>query len=73
MSTYERGSRASFKSEPGPLEVKSLQLIEMSFLGDKSAVQDLLLSGHVSPDVADASGFTPLQAAAVSRGCDCHT
>lgn len=65
VSTFEHGPRTQFKSSPGPLELKSRELIEACLNGNKDVVQALLLSGELSPDVADSHGFTALQAAVV--------
>jgi len=59
------GNRSSFKSAPGPLEQKSAKLIDACRDGDRDTVHDLLLSGLLSPDIADSTGFTALQAATV--------
>ena len=65
VSAFHHGSRASFKSAPGPLEQKSRELIDACLTGNKDLVQSLLLTGELSPDVSDCSGFTPLHAAVV--------
>lgn len=67
VSTFEHGPRSpAFRSLPGPLETRSVELINACLHGNKDAVQSLLIVGDLSPDVSDCSGFTPLQAAVVS-------
>lgn len=66
VSTFEHGPRIAFKSSEGPLEVRSRELIDACLCGNKDLVQALLLSGELSPDISDNSGFTALQAAVVS-------
>ena len=66
ISTFEHGPRTAFKSTPGPIEQKSRELIEACLSGNKDTVQNLLLTGELSADVSDCSGFTPLQAAVVN-------
>lgn len=67
IKLFERGARpTSSKSAPGQLEQKSLELIDACLHGDKETVQNLLITGELSPDVSDGSGFTALQAAVVS-------
>ena len=68
VSVFEHGPRSpTFRSNPGPLETKSVELINACLHGNRDAVQSLLIGGDLSPDVADCSGFTPLQAAVVSN------
>jgi len=63
---FQHGPRTAFKAPPGPLENKSIELIEACFHGDREKVQNLLIADDLSPDVADSTGFTALQAAVVS-------
>ncbi|KAM3876348.1 ankyrin repeat and MYND domain-containing protein 1 [Diretmus argenteus] len=52
----------------GPLEVSSERLIQLASLGERQAVSQILRTGLVHPDVADARGNTALIAATVN----CH-
>lgn len=59
-------SREGFGSK-GPLEVTSELLIQHASRGELQAVSQILQTGLVHPDIADAQGHTALIAATVKK------
>ncbi|PAA74056.1 hypothetical protein BOX15_Mlig024814g3 [Macrostomum lignano] len=60
-----RADRSGF-CQQGPLERRSVELIEAAKSGDLAAVRGLLSSGDVDPNVSDSLGKTPLLCASVN-------